>query len=849
MTPSMRQTSVLCAAAVAIALPAFGAGAGAATATSVAPATPPRLDPTFGHDGRAEPIYERSYQGAYFTAAKVGADGSLLVAHQDEPGGRGPATVSRYQPDGRVDPTFDGEGTMWGLEAVDAEGRTLRTTAIESSFYLERLDPDGSVDPSFGGPGLQVATAPFGIDAILPLPSGKIVVAGIVERPGRVKEVALARFDESGSRDPSFGRGGVAYLAKDEGIGSEVLIGLAEGADEDVLVATNDEAADEEGEVRDGGSRVVAIGPDGRPDPGYGSGGIVSSPDQIGAIEGLPDGGLLLTGEHWIEPRLGGYLLMRGSNVYVARLTAAGAPDSSFGEGDGRTVVDLGGIDTASSLLLRPDGSILVGGATTVSRLGCPRPYAGDFCEETPTLEGFTPSGAPDRGFGRAGVVRLGSLTFDRAPPAAAGTLFLRDLPGGGALAGGGTVAGAFLAEVGPGGGLEPGFGKGGIVSFTRRHGSVAEAGALGVDAAGRILALGETSAGGDGGQVPAAFRFRPNGSVDRDFAGGRGFVPFPGSPIGFAEDLRGGALVLTGKFSDNALTRITPRGALDPRFGDGGIAALPRFLPAVSRGRSVRVTVYPRSVAALPGGGALVAAVSGRRRTSRIDLFRLGRTGELDRSFGHDGILRVAVGPVGERNARAMALMPDGRIVLAGSVRGGKPGRERQTAAVIRLLPDGHLDPSFGHGGLATLPVAGKGVFTALAIGSRGEVVAGGRNLVKRERLGLTARFSPDGVPDRGFARRAARTFVTAENPVSPPAKVLLWGKRIVMLPIYRSPFATVYSDDGTFLRQLAFGKTRRPTTAIGGGALQRGKLVIATRTAGQSTFTLSRLPGPARR
>ncbi len=40
-----------------------------------------------------------------------------------------------------------------------------------------------------------------------------------------------------------------------------------------------------------------------------------------------------------------------------------------------------------------------------------------------------------------------------------------------------------------------------------------------------------------------------------------------------------------------------------------------------------------------------------------------------------------------------------------------------------------------------------------------------------------------------------------------------------------------------------LGFGKTRHPSTSIEGATLQRGALVVASKTAHRHSFTLSRL------
>lgn len=827
-------------------LPALVATPSSATAAR-------RLDPAFGHGGRTEPSYEPSYAPVGFLDANFAADGSILAIRQNDYGEYSSGTRFRYLADGSLDRSFKPEDTEERVEAVDSIGRTLRTEPGEAPWSLERLGPDGIVDKSFGCDASEASEGRchnfvrFGIEAILPLADGKIVVAGAVDgvRDGEsvTQEIALGRFDESGRLDPSFGRNGELHLREEDGVKGEELVGLSLGPSEDVVVAINDEKTKENGSpVLAGGSRIVAVGADGHLDPGFGAGGVFGSPNYLGAVEGLPGGGMLLAGERWGAKRAP-VLRGRVSDIFLTRLTAAGTPDPTFGTTDGTTTVDLGGIDIATALLRRPDGSVVVGGASTVPHLRCPFPGE-STCEETPALMGFTANGRVDRGFGDGGTLRLDPLTYGAALVSSPGVRFLRDLPDGGVLAGGQTWAAGFLAEVGVDGQLVPGFGDRGIVTVTRRPKSVASAQTIAGGAFGPILALGETDAGGIGGPVPAVFRFRPDGSVDRAYGGGRGFVTIPGHVVGLAVDRGGGALVLAGKYYWNNVTRMTPSGELDRRFGTEGVAPLPELSSTMARGRRRKLEVTPRAIAALPGGGVLVAAwASGLVGTSRIELIKLSRTGALDRSFGRGGVRLIGLGRQGECTARSMAVMPDGRSVLGGSVRAGR-GRGRETAAVIRLLPDGSLDPSFGKNGLVTAPLPGQALVTAIGLGPRGEIVAGGRRVRKRKVSALMLRISAAGRLDRGFSRRAEATLGAASEEASYPAQIIFWAGRIVTSPIYRSPSLEIYSRDGRFERLLSFGKARHPQTTVAGAFVQRGGLIVASDTSGHRTFTLSRLP-----
>jgi uncharacterized delta-60 repeat protein len=67
--------------------------------------------------------------------------------------------------------------------------------------------------------------------------------------------------------------------------------------------------------------------------------------------------------------------------------------------------------------------------------------------------------------------------------------------------------------------------------------------------------------------------------------------------------------------------------------------------------------------------------------------------TGDLDRSFSGDGMLVTPIGA--DTRGTAVAVQPDGRIIAAGVFDYG------YEVGVVRYLPNGALDPSFGDGAI----------------------------------------------------------------------------------------------------------------------------------------------------
>lgn len=97
-------------------------------------------------------------------------------------------------------------------------------------------------------------------------------------------------------------------------------------------------------------------------------------------------------------------------------------------------------------------------------------------------------------------------------------------------------------------------------------------------------------------------------------------------------------------------------------------------------------------------------------------------RIGDLDRSFGLGGIAAISIGNSNLEQVFDVAIQSDGKIVAAGYSNGD--------FAIIRLLSDGTLDPSFGGGdGIVTTDFGNFDVAYTLAMDSLGNIFVGGKS------------------------------------------------------------------------------------------------------------------------
>ncbi len=153
----------------------------------------------------------------------------------------------------------------------------------------------------------------------------------------------------------------------------------------------------------------------------------------------------------------------------------------------------------------------------------------------------------------------------------------------------------------------------------------------------------------------------------------------------------------------------------------------------------------------ALQGDGrAIVAGGDGRG----FLVARLRGNGSPDPSFGRRGSLTIRFSGATAGGARAVALFRDGRVLLAGNVTLG--GRTR--FAVARLLPGGNLDPNFGSNGVAVAGPPGARL-EAMALQPEGELVLAGSVPNGPRRAVLVMRLLADGSPDPGFGTGGAVT------------------------------------------------------------------------------------------
>jgi uncharacterized delta-60 repeat protein len=375
---------------------------------------------------------------------------------------------------------------------------------------------------------------------------------------------------------------------------------------------------------------------------------------------------------------------------------AAGDLDPSFGSG-GKVLTDVtSGDDFATSVAIdksRCGSGKAACGAPSLKFVAAGTSGAGGSADFS--LARYKSNGSLDPSFGNGGKVLT---NFGAGGSAAAYGAVVQ--PDGKIVAAGNTSVDGNpdfgLARYKSNGSLDPSFGTGGKVRTDFASSSDDRAFALALQPDGKIVVGGSSTAGGGSADLALA-RYNANGSLDASFgSGGKVLTDFGSSSAdaAFALALQSDGKIVTAGYStasgnlDFGLARFNANGSLDASFGSGGAVVTDFSSPSSDQAFALALQ---------PDGKILAAGDSAI--DEGLDDFALARydiDGSLDASFGSGGKVLTDFGSSSLDYARAVALLPDGRIVAVGlSEAGGS-----DDFALARYTPSGALDTSLGSGG-----------------------------------------------------------------------------------------------------------------------------------------------------
>lgn len=232
---------------------------------------------------------------------------------------------------------------------VTPDDRLLLTGTQDGALLVARLTADGALDPSFAGTGFVTLswTAAASGAAIALDCNDRIVVTAEVGAEG-ARDLGVLRLLGDGTPDESFGSSGRVLLTS---AGSDERAAAISVDDLGRITAVGDA---DSGAQRD--YVVVRLHDDGTPDAGFGTAGRASigtdADDFAADVLVSADGRVLVAGNWGTE---------FDARPLLARLTAEGHPDASFGD-NGILTPMLGEYARIERVRAYPGGRVVIAG-------------------------------------------------------------------------------------------------------------------------------------------------------------------------------------------------------------------------------------------------------------------------------------------------------------------------------------------------------------------------------------------------------------------------------------------------------------------------------------------------------
>lgn len=273
----------------------------------------------------------------------------------------------------------------------------------------------------------------------------------------------------------------------------------------------------------------------------------------------------------------------------------------------------------------------------------------------------------------------------------------------------------------------------------------------------GRAVLAGRTTI--DSVPQMAVFQFLPNGKPDLSFHwNAKGALSFNMEPsAAHAIDIdASGRVVLAGYGTENGdeqfgIIRLLPNGAYDPTFGNNG-----RVLTDFNNGQD-----QANAVVIQPDGKIIAAGFTKTGGDADIALARYLSDGTLDAGFGTGGKVSTKVGTLSDI-ARDIALQPDGKILICGSTADVLTFNNPSYFVLARYAVDGKLDLTFGSTGVITTDVNAdeeNDIARSLAILPNGRIVVAGYSAVSLASKISVVRYRASGLIDNTFGKNGALT------------------------------------------------------------------------------------------
>ena len=690
----------------------------------------------------------------------------------------GPGFLARFNPNGSPDATFGSGGVAPALASLKSialapDGKILDAGATaDNHFVAERHNVGGSLDLTFNGSGSvsrptnAVPNFTYSFATIAVQGDGKVLVGSALQLG-----LGVWRFNADGSTDTSFGEGGLTwaplpYAGYSIGYNWGVVSKLIVQPDGRILVAGPENVLDETATDW----AISRFDPNGALDTSFGNNGLVEAsnapgfpdvPDFPGGLVLQPDGKIVIGGVHVIE----NFLPYDGRGPLTAeRLLPNGAVDPSFHSYDIAVFgpQDLGRV---GATVLEPDGSILiVGNVVDGTNLLANPPQQLPSALAVVRLQGDSPATPVAVAYlGHPFNLRTDTIEAENFDVGPDGVAYHDSTPlnvpgqyrdtGVDIAAGAGASNGFYVTDTTTGEWLRyrtyvPVTGN---YTFSARVANSQAGAAFHVEI--------------DGVNVHGSMAVPNTGSS-------QSWQTITSQPIHLIAGPHSLRVVMdaaaqdgsAGNFDRFNFTLVAPLpvapGLLDPTFGTDGR----QFVNDPDPNSDVQHRV--KAVAVQSDGKILLAGSVGTRANNGVGQFfleRLNADGSIDTSFGTNGSVETAIGPVSF--AASILLLPGGRILVGGATEDSSTATTNASFALALYHADGTLDPSFGNHGTVITDFAGNEQVDSLALDSSGRIVAAGAYFLYPNVGFDIARYNANGSLDTSFNRTGKFSYNLAET------------------------------------------------------------------------------------
>ena len=694
------------------------------------------LDTTFGNNGAVTTDFNNDEDSLLFITEQV--SGKILAAGYSGAWGSRRFVLARYNSNGSLDTTFDGDGKVIaatttsdtvGSIALQSDGKIIaagyRSVNNELDISVLRYNQDGTFDTTFDTDGIvttNVSTFDEAYSVALQ-PDGKIIVVGTSPIAGQ-GDFTVLRYNTNGSLDTTFdgetGTNGNGIVTTDVGnnLDYDEANSVTVQTDGKIVVA---------GRVYLGGPNDFAIArynTNGSLDTTFSTDGKATADmnlnDYAESVVVQSDGKVVAAG--WTNVK----------DFAVVRYNANGTLDTTFGTDGKLTTVVSNEEARLDSMAMQPNGQIVIVG------------YGGFDGSDDVAMVRYNINGSLDTTFDVDGIVTTNIGTRSSTDEA----LNIAVQPDGKTVVVGYNRTGNrddfAVTRYNTNGALDTTFDGDGKVTTNVVANRSAWASSAAIQADGKIIVVGTTDQGGFNDF--AVVRYNTNGTLDTTF-GTNGKVT---TDIGTNHDdatsiaiQADGKVIVAGNslinnYWDFTVVRYNANGTLDSNFGTGGKVS-------TSTGDDDRA----ESVAIQADGKIVLAGYSWITNHNDVVVVRYNANGTLDNTFGTGGKVSTVTA---SSESFSMALQSDGKIIVAGVSYGGNYASS-VVSLVMRYNANGTLDNTFGTNGKVTSSFDNNETEGyAVALQADGKiVVAGSVNINNIWGFGVI-RYNTNGTLDTTF-------------------------------------------------------------------------------------------------